>query len=85
MLRAVRTEGSTDFEQDYVNNPEQPLMPLAEEFERELIHRPKLGVSLLGLAPDGPLCNWAEAEEEFTACIARRVYKKEIGAEPVPV
>ena len=58
-------------------------MPIIAERDRELIHRPKhMGSSLLGISPDGPLCHWAEAEEQFAACIARRVYKKEIDAQP---
>ena len=58
-------------------------MPVLEEFERELVHRPKcMGTALLGIAPDGPLCQWAEAEEQFHACIARRVYQKEISEKP---
>ena len=83
VLRARRVESASDFEKEWGVSPQQPLMPLVAEFERELVHRPKhMGAALLGLAPDGPLCNWAEAEEELTACIARRVYKKEIDAEP---
>ena len=38
--------------------------------------------ALLGIAPDGPLCHWAEAKDAFTACIARRVLKAEIDNQP---
>ena len=59
-------------------------MPLlAAEFERELLnsHRPH-NMSLLGIAPEGPLCTWASAEEELTACIARCVRQNEINEQP---
>ena len=41
-----------------------------------------MGTSLLGIAPEGPLCNWADAEDSFAACIARRVKQAEIDAKP---
>ena len=59
-------------------------MPLVgAELERELLngHRPH-NMSLLGIAPEGPLCSWASAGEEFTACIARRVKQAEINEQP---
>ena len=55
-------------------------MPLVADLQ---LHRPhSMGTALLGIAPDGPLCNWAEAEEEFAACIARRVRQAEINEQP---
>ena len=88
VLRAVRKDNDTSFEQQWVGNPAQPLMPLIAEGVLEG-HRPHtMGNSLLGLAPEGPLCNWDlaeqfaktqnEADEHWTALIARRVPNWEI-------
>ena len=86
MLRATRTEGIEEgctYEEQWASHPGQPLMPLLSADCELQSHRPHaMGTSLLGIAPSGPLCQWAEAEEQFAACIARRVYKAEIDAEP---
>ena len=84
VLRAtIKNDDDTSFESQWAAAPEQPLMPLLADLELSGLggHRPH-STALLGIAPEGPLCNWAEAEESFTACIARRVYKAEIDAKP---
>ena len=82
VLRATIKDSSTSFEQQWAGSPAQPLMPLMATLELSA-HRPHcMGNALVGLAPYGPLCHWAEAEEQFQACIARRVHQAEINDQP---
>ena len=84
VLRATTSSNDSGFESQWASSPDQPLMPLVAELELSGSgHRPhSMAKALLGIAPDGPLCNWAEAEDAFTACIARRVHKAEIDSQP---
>ena len=82
VLRATKSDNSTSFEEQWSAHPGQPLMPLIAELDLAG-HRPHCsGPSLLGIAPEGPLCNWADDDDALLACMARRVKAAEIQAKP---